>query len=183
MARSPGSTSGLTPWIKGDGRAAEAGRRSAIARAAKRDAERGDVTSMVGRLRTLAAASEGVDLTATCIGVAVYVLGLVTAGTVPIRHGSDAAELVRVLVDVARLASGQPTSTSAIVHMSAADARARLAELAELAAGKLADVAPVVDAVSAAATAVDDPQVVETGQAAEAGTDPPGSDGGGAEPA
>lgn len=138
MARGPGSTSGLTPFKRGDGRAAAAGRKSAEARAIKRASERGDIVAMIGRLQTLADHAEGVDVSATCIGVAVYVLGLVTSGIVPIRHGGDAAELVRVLVDVARLTDGQPTSTSAVLHLSAADARARLAELASLAGASLA---------------------------------------------
>lgn len=152
------STAGLTPFAKGDGRAAEAGRRGGIARATKRAAERDNAASVVANLRTLAAAAEREDLPSLCIGVAISVLGRVAAGSVPVRHGGDAAELVRALVDVARLASGAPAGISAVVHLSAADARARLAELAAVAGGlgAVVDGAGNGDPSSAAVAAEDE---------------------------
>jgi len=48
-----------------------------------------------------------------------WLLGRIVAGHVPIRNGGEAAELLRALVDVARLEEGQPTSTALIAHVGA----------------------------------------------------------------
>lgn len=135
-----GNRTDLSAWSfkPGDERAREAGRRGGAVTSARR---RGSIAAELDTLRALGAAAAGVDVGATCLGVAVWVLGRVTSGAVPIRHAGDAADLVRVLVDVGRLVEGLPGSTSAVVHLSGADARARLAELAAIAAG----VGPVVD--------------------------------------
>lgn len=154
----------LTPFAKGDGRASEAGRKGAETRRAKAQARHVDNVTMVNTLRTLATAIERDELGTLTLGVAVYVLGRVATGQVPIRHASDAAELVRVLVDIARLEAGQPTSTSLVAHLTSADARARLAELRQL-AGEVLNPSPVLSA--AATAAVDDPGADAEGDAEE----------------
>jgi hypothetical protein len=127
----------LTPFTKGDERARAAGRKGVAVREANRAAMRADIGSQVAALRTLADHAQGLDIAGVCLGVVVQVLSRVSTGAVPVRHAGDAAELVRVLVDVARLVNGQPTSTAVVAHLSSAEARARLAELAELASDRL----------------------------------------------
>ena len=61
------------------------------------------------------------------------ILARIAAGQVPIRHAGDAAELLKVLVDVTRLEEGQ--ATSHVLHGSV-DIVARIEALrAELGTG------------------------------------------------
>jgi len=68
----------------------------------------------------------------------------VLSGEVPIRHASDAAEWVRVLVDIARLEAGQPTSASIVAHVDGAAVTARLDEIRGQAIAALASPAAQV---------------------------------------
>lgn len=108
----------LTPFVKGDGRAVEAGRRSAESRRAKRLAERATVDTLASDLRALASTFQRGDLGPVALGAALDMIGRVQRGEVSVR---DPAEWVRVLVDVARLEAGDPTSASVVLHASAID--------------------------------------------------------------
>jgi hypothetical protein len=111
----------LKPFTKGDPRASEAGRRGAQAREAKRHAQRADNLAIAQRLRTLTAVHQRDDLGPQAAAVAADILGRISAGEIPCRHVGDAAELLRVLVDVARLEAGETTTNAAVVHVSARD--------------------------------------------------------------
>ena len=56
----------------------------------------------------------------------------VASGAVPVRNGDEAATLLRALVDVARLESGDPTSTTVVAHVGS-DAMARVVALRDAA--------------------------------------------------
>lgn len=68
--------------------------------------------------------------------------------------GGDAAALLRVLVDIARLEAGEATSAAVIAHLSGEDVRARVEGLRQQAAAVLA--VRSVELASAAARAVAD---------------------------
>ena len=53
----------------------------------------------------------------------------VERGEIQVRHGEDAASLVRVLVDVARLELGEHTSASVVAHISGPALAERLRQL------------------------------------------------------
>lgn len=61
--------------------------------------------------------------------VAAYVMGAVLNGTIPVRNGSEAAELTRVLVDIGRMEAGDAQRTVAVAHLSGPALAARLREL------------------------------------------------------
>lgn len=61
--------------------------------------------------------------------VAQQTLHRIATGEIPIRNGSEAAEILRVTVDIARLEAGQATSQTAHIALSAEQVQARLAEL------------------------------------------------------
>jgi hypothetical protein len=65
----------------------------------------------------------------TAAAVAQDVIARVAVGEIKIRHAGDAADLLRVLVDVARIESGSPTSVSMVAHVSPEDTMARIREL------------------------------------------------------
>lgn len=58
-----------------------------------------------------------------------HLVGQVASGEVRIRHVGDAAELIKVLVDVARLEEGQHTAATIVAH---ADSGATLERLAQI---------------------------------------------------
>jgi hypothetical protein len=149
-------------FVKGDERAREAGRKSAAVRAERKRIERLSNIETVDQLHALTEACRTVDLADASLTAAIWAIAQVTAGKVPLRHGEDVAALVRALVDVARLINGQPTSTSAIVHMSAAEANARLRELSEQAYA-LSNASTSAAAVAAADTPVASEPPIEQG--------------------
>lgn len=110
----------LRPFVKGDARAAEMGKRGADARRAKRDAGRADVEAVALNLSRVRASFDRGDLGPTAAAVAAELLGRIASGEVPVRNGGEAAELLRVLVDVARIEAGEATSTSVVAHLGAA---------------------------------------------------------------
>jgi hypothetical protein len=73
-------------------------------------------------------AREGLTIGEAAHAVALDVLGRVGRGEIPVRNASEAADLVRVLVDVARLDAGQATSIGAVVHVRAGEVDALRAE-------------------------------------------------------
>ena len=112
---------GLRPFVKGDERTRQIARQGVLARQARAAARKRDVTTVAATLTAVADAVDRGTLGQHAAAVAGYVMGLVATGAVPIRHADDAASLLRVLVDVARLEEGAPTSTSVVAHVSTAD--------------------------------------------------------------
>ena len=53
----------------------------------------------------------------------------VLVGEIPVRHGTDAAMLLRVLVDVARLEMGEHTHASVVAHLTGPALAQRLRDL------------------------------------------------------
>ena len=79
---------------------------------------------MRGGLEILADARETFDrehLGENAAALASWVMGEVAAGRIPIRNADEAATLLRVVVDIARLEAGQVTSATASVTVSPAD--------------------------------------------------------------
>jgi hypothetical protein len=138
----------LTPFRPGDPIAA-AGRRKGNAVVREMAAlHRANLADLRELLDDLVAATPREQLGPVCAAVAINVAVGVLDGSIPVRNGSEAADVIRVLVDVARLESGQPTSTSIVGHLTSAQVRARLEELKALATDTLevrAVPAPVVD--------------------------------------
>ena len=132
---------GLTPFVAGDPRTLEISRQGVAARKARTASRRRDVKTVAATLSAVADAVDRDSLGHHAAAVAGYVMGLVTTGAVPVRHAGDAAELIRVLVDVARLEEGAPTSTSVVAHVSTADVVA-LRDQARRALGVVVDVDP-----------------------------------------
>lgn len=116
-------------------RARELGKKSAAARIARREAERAGNISRSreagAHLQALMQSFQRADLGPAASAVAQQTLHRIATGEIPIRNGSEAAEILRVTVDIARLEAGQATSQTAHIAMSAADVQARLADLAQ----------------------------------------------------
>jgi hypothetical protein len=68
----------------------------------------------------------------TAAAVAADILARVANGDVEVRNGTEAAALLRVLYDMARLESGQPTSAALVAHLSTDEVLRRIEELREL---------------------------------------------------
>jgi hypothetical protein len=100
------------------------GKRGAEARARKRQAERAASAEVLDGLRSLANTVRRDDLGPMALAVAVDTLGRLARGEIPIRNAGEAADLVRVLVDVARIESGDPTSQSIVAHVGVAEVQA-----------------------------------------------------------
>lgn len=137
-------TDNLRPFVAGEKRAREASRKAADARAAKRLAQRGDIVTVRSHLATMVATHDRDELGPQAAAVAADTIGRVARGEIPLRNGSEAAEWVRVLVDIARLEAGEPTSAALVAHITADATAARLAELKRQAAGELPAELPVI---------------------------------------
>jgi hypothetical protein len=138
----------LTPFVKGDGRAVEAGRRGAAVRAAKRATERATAATVAAELRTLATTFTREELGPIAAAAAVDIIGRVQRGEVSVR---DPADWLRALVDVARLEAGEATSASIVAHLGAG-ATAEVVALRDRARA-------AIDAPSSSVLAADDPPV------------------------
>jgi hypothetical protein len=103
--------------------AVAAAAKSAEIRRAKRDARRKEAQSVARHLATLTAVHDRAQLGPIAAAAAMDCIGRVASGEVPIRNASEAAEWVRVLVDVARLESGEATSASIVAHIGPAEVR------------------------------------------------------------
>lgn len=153
--------SNLTPFDSE--RAKIAAAKSVEARRAKRARDRATTSDLADSLATLRDTFERDNLGENAAAVGNWVLGRVALGKVPIRHAGDAADLLRVLVDVARLEAGEATSVALVGHVSdRGEVAARVAAMQQRAREALASAAnvldvPSVDASSAAAVAVADP--------------------------
>ena len=108
----------LRPFTAGDPRAA-AGRAKGLAtlreQRALKSARVGDVKSL---LSDLVAACPRDHLGPVAAAVAQDLIARVVTGEIIVRHAGDAADLLRVLVDVARLEAPLPTSATIMAHSS-----------------------------------------------------------------
>jgi hypothetical protein len=144
----PGHNGGgvLRPFIAGDPRTKELGRKGAASRELRRAGRRSTSEAVSATMTALRTAHDRGTLGATAFAAAADLIGRVVTGEVTIRHASDAAELLRALVDIGRLESGDPTRTVAVAHLSGPQLAARLRELQALgdgsAAAQAADDAP-----------------------------------------
>jgi hypothetical protein len=145
-------TNNLQPFKKGDPRAIEAGRKGGQARRVRAELVRAETQKVAQHVATLAATFDREDLGPAAAAVAMELIGRVSRGEIPVRHAGDAAELVKVLVDVARLEAGESTSNAVVAHVTS-DQLARVRALQEQAR----------TALSSSALAVDDVEVVEVG--------------------
>ena len=110
---------------------------------------RADTDAVAAQLRRVIAAYPRDQLGPAAAALALDLIGRVARGEVKVRHAQDASELIRTLVDVARLEAGEPTSAALVATVNASDVAARVAELQRsaraapvVAAGELADVKP-----------------------------------------
>jgi len=109
----------LTPFRKGEARAAEAGRKGAETRRAQKTSRARSAKEIVKVLDTIVETFDRSRLGPQAAASAGWLLARITAGQVPIRNAEEAASLLRALVDVARLEEGQPTSTALVAHVGA----------------------------------------------------------------
>src|SRR5262249_4712145 len=96
---------------------------------AKRAALRADTEAVASHLRRIINAYPREQLGPAAAALALDLIGRVARGEVSVRHAQDASELIRVLVDVARLEEGEPTSTAVIAHVDSATVPARVGQL------------------------------------------------------
>jgi hypothetical protein len=71
-------------------------------------------------------------------------MGRLLVGEIKLR-GADVAPVLRALVDIARLESGEPTSAALVAHVDAATVASRVGELQRQARAALAIVNPIAD--------------------------------------
>lgn len=142
----------LIPFTPETARIAAA--RSVEARRVKREAAKladaATASEVAGVLASFRQSFERGDLGENAAAAASWLIGRVVTGRIPVRHASDAAALLTVLVDVARLEAGEPTSLAVVGHVSGSD---RVRELQRRARAAIEADAVVV---SAAAEAVAD---------------------------
>jgi hypothetical protein len=119
----------LHPTVAGSERARALARRSVAAREAKRVALRADTDAIAAHLRRIIDAYPREQLGPAAASLALDLIGRVGRGEVKVRHAQDASDLIRVLVDVARLEEGEPTSTAVIAHVDSATVAARVGQL------------------------------------------------------
>ena len=122
--------------------ASAAGKKGAAVRRqralARKAAQASDAQTLATFLSELPATFDRDQLPQHTAGVAAFILAKIAAGQVPIRHAGDAAELLKVLVDVTRLEEGQHTSA----HLSASiDAESIVARIESL-RGELSQAPP-----------------------------------------
>ena len=146
----------LHPTVKGSERARQLARRSVASREAKRAATRADTDAVAAQLRRIIDTYPRDQLGPAAAALALDIIGRVARGEITVRHAQDASELIRTLVDIARLEQGEPTSASVIAHVDASVIAARVAELQRSARAALAAVAVPADPSPTAPVAGDD---------------------------
>ena len=128
-----GSHDQLTPFVKGDERAREAGRKSVEVRRQKALAnkvqEAKNATDLAQHLATFTTTFSRDDIGAQAAAVGQMILARLAANQIPIRHAADAAELLKVLVDVTRLEEGLHTTASLSATLSSEAVIARIEQL------------------------------------------------------
>lgn len=143
-AQAAAQADNLKPFTTETSRAAA--QRSAEVRRVKRDARRKEAQSVARHLATLTDVHDRDRLGPIAAAAAMDCIGRVSSGEVPIRNASEAAEWVRVLVDVARLEAGEATSASIVAHIGPAEVKS----LRDEARKALASPAPTPVALAAA---------------------------------
>lgn len=143
----------LVPFDSERGKRAAA--RSVEVRAAKRAAVATSASDAAVKLDELARTFQRDRLGEYAAAAAGHVLGELVGGRIKVRHGEDAAALLRALVDIARLEAGEATSVHLSAHLSGEDAASRVAELRRRAAATVL-VVEAGEVASAAAEAVAD---------------------------
>jgi hypothetical protein len=135
-------TDQLTPFDTQTARAA-AQRSAEVRRARKR---LGPTTTLDVRrlLDDAVQAHERSKLGPTAAALAAEIMGRLLVGEIKLR-GADVAPVLRALVDIARLESGEPTSAALVAHVDAATIASRVTELQRQARAALAVVETVVD--------------------------------------
>ena len=117
----------LTHFTSETARAAQ--RKGLETKRARAIAQRAAAADVIGAVRTLADTLSRDELAPMAFSVAAYVMGAVLNGTIPVRNGAEAADLLRALVDIGRLESGDAQRTVAVAHLSGPALAARLREL------------------------------------------------------
>jgi hypothetical protein len=132
----------LHPVTAGSARARALNARSRDAQEAKRATMRAGVDDAARHLQRVIAAHDRQQLGPAAAATASDIIARVGRGEIKIRHAADAAELLKVLTDIARLEAGEPTSAALVAHVGAADVARQVAELQAEARRTLAIVAP-----------------------------------------
>jgi hypothetical protein len=133
---------GLVPFDKESAR--QAGLKSAEARRVRKLARAADVEQVATEVRKLVVQYERHELGPMAFAACADLVGRVVRGDIPVRNGSEAADLMRALVDIGRLESGDAQRTVAVAHLTGPALAQRLRELQR------------VDVVSSAASTADD---------------------------
>jgi hypothetical protein len=156
MAGKP-SPPALAPFRFDSESARAAGKKSAQSRKARGIARRAAPGALGRTLQLFRDTFANPDVGGDVLVVASVVLARLALGEIPIRNGEEAASVLRVLHEIARLEAGQPTSLTASVTVGPDVALARLAELRKQ-AQQVIDGGQVVPSLSASASvqAVDD---------------------------
>lgn len=133
-----GNTAGLKPFTPGDPRASELGKRGAAARKAKKEATQlvkvQDAEQGALELDRLVTRYERERLSVAAAAAVQHTIARVVAGDIPVKDATDAANLIKVLFDVARLEEGQATSHTLHASIDTAGIVSRIEQLrAELA--------------------------------------------------
>ena len=118
----------LRPF-KDSAAASAAGKKGAETRRAKALLKQADSKALSAQLKLIRSTFSRDDLGPTAAALATHVMANISAGNIPIRHAGEAAELLRVLVDVARLEAGEATAHTLSATMTAEQVTARVAEL------------------------------------------------------
>lgn len=149
--------SGLQPFRKGDPRTAELAKKGADTRRANAAARKASTRATADTLRSVRDTFTRGELGESSAAVAGWLLGRIAAGAIPVRNAGEAADLLRALVDVARLEAGQATSTALVAHVGTG-ATAEVLALRDKARVMLGTRVDDQDAgpLSTAATAADD---------------------------
>jgi hypothetical protein len=110
-----------------------AGKRSAEARRAKalaqRAADANNAREAAEHLATFTQAFPRDSMGPNAAAIGNYILSRIALGLIPIRHAADAAELLKVVVDIARLEEGQATSHTLHASIDSAAIVARIEQL------------------------------------------------------
>lgn len=137
-----GANGQLRPFTSDTAR--EAAQRSVQVRREKAALKKRENDSLAAHLRTLRASFEREDLGPSAAAMAQHLMSQVITGLIPVRNGSEAAELIKCAVDIARLESGEATSLTVQASMTTDQVRARLEQIqGQLAAPKGPGQSPV----------------------------------------
>jgi hypothetical protein len=128
----------LRPFAPGEERTRQLARRGVEAREIKRAGKRATSEAVNVAVASVRAAHDRGELGPTARAAAIDLIGRVVVGEIPVRNATEAATLIRVLVDVARLEDNQPVHTSLVAHMSSEDVAERLRQLQHAARATMA---------------------------------------------